>query len=45
MTSERTAPNDRVTQIGATRHGRNPEIVVRIYDVSDLFAMAPSYEA
>ncbi|HEY4312507.1 MAG TPA: hypothetical protein VGN12_23870 [Pirellulales bacterium] len=37
--------NDRVTQIGAMREGRNPAIIIRIYDLSDLFAMSPSYPA
>ncbi len=37
--------NERVTQIGSMRDGRNPETIVRIYDLSDLFAMAPSYQA
>jgi hypothetical protein len=37
--------NDRVTQIGAMREGRNPAIIVRIYDLSDLFALSPSYPA
>jgi len=40
------AKSDRVTQIGGTRpRGREPELVVRIYDLGDLFAMAPPYEA
>jgi hypothetical protein len=43
---ETSAPSSRVTQIGGTRpRGREPELVVRIYDLSDLFAMAPPYEA
>ena len=37
--------NERVTQIGSMRNGRDPETIVRIYDLSDLFAMAPSYQA
>ncbi|MES1213189.1 MAG: hypothetical protein ABUL64_01250 [Singulisphaera sp.] len=41
----KSAANDRVTQIGATREGRNPEMIVRIYDLSDLFALAPTYQA
>jgi len=40
------AKSDRVTQIGGTRPmGRQPQLVVRIYDLGDLFAMAPPYEA
>ncbi len=45
QSTERAAQNDRVTQIGVTRNGRNPELVLRLYDVSDLFAIAPAYEA
>lgn len=39
--------NRRVTQLGAgTRlSGREPEMVVRIYDLGDLFALAPPYPA
>jgi hypothetical protein len=39
--------DSRVTQIGGTRiKARNPdELVVRIYDMSDLFSVAPSYRA
>ena len=36
----------RVTQIGSSAsRGRDPVMSVRLYDVSDLFAMAPSYDA
>jgi hypothetical protein len=42
---ERVDRNDRVTQIGSTRNGRSPEMAVKIYDLSDLFAVAPPYEA
>ena len=38
--------NDRVTEIGSPRMPlREVGLVVRLYDVSDLFAVAPSYEA
>ena len=40
--------DDRVTELGARPRpaaGMEPAMVVRIYDLSDLFAMAPSYPA
>ncbi len=43
--ADRAEKPDRVTQIGAMRHGHSPEMVVKIYDLSDLFASAPAYEA
>ncbi len=43
---EDTAAAGRVTQIGGTRPRlREPELVVRIYDLGDLFTMAPPYDA
>jgi hypothetical protein len=43
--SERADRADRVTQIGSMRQGRTPEMIVKMYDLSDLFAVAPPYEA
>ncbi len=38
--------NAHVTQLGSKRAStREPELAVRIYDLSDLFAMAPAYPA
>ena len=39
--------NDRVTQLGSGTRLRafEPELVVRIYDLGDLFALAPAYPA
>ena len=42
---DRAERSERVTQIGSFRHGRASETIVRIYDLSDLFAIAPAYEA
>lgn len=39
-------PTQRVTQLGATRQQRgNPTLVVRVYDLSDLFSISPAYTA
>lgn len=39
-------PQRNVTQIGASRlRARNPGLVVKIYDLGDLFALAPPYSA
>jgi hypothetical protein len=41
-----TSTTQKVTQLGATRQQRgNPTLVVRIYDLSDLFSISPSYTA
>jgi len=39
--------NERVTQIGGTRARveEEPQMIVRIYDLGDLFSLAPPYEA
>jgi hypothetical protein len=40
------ASSQKVTQLGASRHQRGePTMIVRIYDLSDLFAIAPAYSA
>src|SRR5262245_2233382 len=39
-------PALRVTQLGATRQQRgSPTLIVRIYDLSDLFSISPAYTA
>jgi hypothetical protein len=39
-------PSQKVTQLGASRHQRGePTLIVRIYDLSDLFSIAPAYGA
>jgi hypothetical protein len=39
-------PQRNVTQIGSSRiRARNPGLIVKIYDLGDLFALAPPYSA
>ena len=41
-----SSPTQKVTQLGATRQQRgNPSLIVRIYDLSDLFSISPAYTA
>ena len=44
---ERQDENARVTELGGTARsrGRDPEMVLRLYDLSDLFTVAPAYPA
>jgi hypothetical protein len=40
------SPAQKVAQLGASRHQRGePTLIVRVYDLSDLFAIAPAYTA
>ena len=40
------SPAHKVTQLGATRQQRGtPTLVVRVYDLSDLFSISPAYNA
>src|SRR5437879_754367 len=40
------SPAQKVAQLGASRHQRGePTLMVRVYDLSDLFSIAPAYAA
>jgi hypothetical protein len=40
------SPAQKVAQLGASRHQRGePTLIVRVYDLSDLFSIAPAYAA
>src|SRR5262245_43786963 len=46
LESAQDSPAQKVTQLGASRHLRGePTMVVRVYDLSDLFSIAPAYAA
>jgi hypothetical protein len=46
LESAQASPAQKVTQLGASRHQRGePTLIVRVYDLSDLFAIAPAYAA
>jgi hypothetical protein len=46
LETSQASPTQRVTQLGATRQQRgSPALVVRIYDLSDLFSISPAYTA
>lgn len=46
LEAARNSPTQKVTQLGASRHQRGePTLIVRVYDLSDLFSIAPAYGA
>ncbi len=46
LETAQTTPTQKVTQLGASRHQRGePTLIVRVYDLSDLFSIAPAYAA
>ncbi|HLJ11684.1 MAG TPA: hypothetical protein VKU82_10860 [Planctomycetaceae bacterium] len=46
LENSESSPAHKVTQLGATRQQRgNPTLVVRVYDLSDLFTISPAYTA
>ena len=46
LESIQASPAQKVAQLGASRHLRGePTLIVRVYDLSDLFSIAPAYAA
>ncbi len=46
LEAAQNSPAQKVAQLGASRHLRGePTLIVRVYDLSDLFSIAPAYAA